>query len=107
MMTTTTADQISAYVDALNDSRPATMAAEPFAAVTGRRYVKVCRMSADGRPTSVHAFIDPAAGLVFKPAGWAAPAKGARYDLGNPASFTALLLAAGGRDAFAGGYLYR
>jgi hypothetical protein len=50
---------------------------------------------------SVHAFVD-ANGLVYKSAGWTAPAKGARYDLLNDESFEAIL-----KDAtWSGGYLY-
>ena len=43
----------------------------------------------DGKNTdqlSVHSFVDRGTGLVYKAAGWNAPAKGARFDLLDEAS---------------------
>jgi hypothetical protein len=45
----------------------------------GRKYFKVVKNF--GHQRSVHSFVDRVTGDVFKPAGWAAPAKGARYNL--------------------------
>ena len=95
--------QIAAYVDTLNAASPEGY--ERFATVTGKRYVKVVRLY-NGKPGSVHAFIDPATGYVYKPAGWSAPAKGVRFDMSDPASFADLLQAAATPTSFAGGYLY-
>jgi hypothetical protein len=97
------AQQITAYIDTLNAASPEGY--ERFATVTGKRYVKVV-LTRDGKPASVHAFIDPATGHVFKPAGYSTPAKGARYDMSDAASYAALLEAAATPTSFAGGYLY-
>lgn len=102
-MSAISAQQISAYVDTLNAASPEGY--ERFATVTGKRYVKVVRLF-NGEPGSVHAFIDPATGHVFKPAGYSTPAKGARFDMSDPASYAALLEAAATPTSFAGGYLY-
>jgi hypothetical protein len=45
----------------------------------GRKYFKIVAVHTEQR--SVHAFVDRVTGDVFKPAGWAAPAKGARFNL--------------------------
>lgn len=105
---TATADDIQTaaqnYVQTLNQASIDEFALQPLA--RGARYQRVARVDAQGKPTSVHAFLEPATGLIFKPAGWKAPAKGARYDLTDPASYQALLTAAAGPHAYAGGYLY-
>ena len=78
-----------------------------YSAQMGRRFIKIIQTSidrgayADHRPM-VHAFVEAETGLVFMPAGWSAPAKGARYDLTDEAE-RALLFANCG---FSGGYLY-
>lgn len=102
-MSAISGQQITAYVDTLNAASPE--GHERFATVTGKRYVKVVRLY-NGKPGSVHAFIEPATGEVFKPAGWSAPAKGARFDMSDPVSFADLLQAAATPTSFAGGYLY-
>jgi hypothetical protein len=55
---------------------------------------------------SVHAFLDPATGDVYKAAGWKAPAKGARYNLLDDASYTTMLARLALPGGWAGGYLY-
>ena len=55
-----------------------------YRVIKGRKYNKVVqREFEDGRfrDTTVHAFIDKYTGEVYKPAGWANPAKHVRYDM--------------------------
>ena len=61
-----------------------------FAAYKGRKYIKIVMRQFDDmgpnpsyeyRNGSVHAFIDRETGDVYKPAGWAKPAKHVRYNL--------------------------
>ena len=85
-----------------------------FKVKTGKRYYKIVQQEFETwekskyfnqyRDASVHAFVDKKTGQVFKPAGWAKPAKHVRYDmriitqrqlLHNP-NFT----------GWSGGYLY-
>ena len=82
-----------------------------FKVNTGKKYYKIVQMNFDTfqnrneyRAGSVHAFVDKKTGQVYKPAGWAKPAKHVRYDLRiirereflfNPDNTT-----------WAGGYLY-
>ena len=65
----------------------------------GRKYFKIVKNF--GHQRSVHSFVDRVTGDVYKPAGWAAPAKGARFNLLT--GMSALLLAV---DPY-GGYLYK
>ena len=44
----------------------------------GRKYYKIVMVS---NQRSVHAFVDKVTGDLYKPAGWAAPAKGVRFNL--------------------------
>ena len=72
-------DLIAEYVAHLNtlNTKYYTFATQP-----GKKFVKVTQRF--GGPTgqqSVHAFVSKETGEVFKPSGWAAPAKGVRYDL--------------------------
>ena len=85
-----------------------------FVVKTGKRYYKIVQQEFETwekskyygqyRDGSVHAFVDKKTGQVYKPAGWAKPAKHVRYDLRiirereflfNPDNTT-----------WAGGYLY-
>ena len=57
----------------------------------GKRYIKITKVvvDRDGKNTdqlSVHSFVDRGTGLVYKAAGWNAPAQGARFDLLDEAS---------------------
>ena len=74
----------------------------------GRRFYKITQIvvGRDGKNTdqlSVHSFVDRNTGLVYKAAGWNAPAKGARYDLLDEASRKRCFANA---DPY-GSYLYR
>ena len=85
-----------------------------FKVKSGKKYYKIIQQQFETwegskyygkyREASVHAFVDKKTGQVFKPAGWAKPAKHVRYDmriitqrqlLHNP-NFT----------GWSGGYLY-
>jgi hypothetical protein len=55
---------------------------EEYAVVVGKRWDKIVkRRPNDPYAMSAEAFVDPENGLMYKPAGWSAPAKGARFDL--------------------------
>ena len=70
-----------------------------FVADVGRKYIKICMRGPS--QNSVHAFVERTTGNVFKPASWAQPAKGARYNL-----FTQMDLIRQ-RATWSGGYLDR
>ena len=67
----------------------------------GRKYTRIVETQVGGG-RSVHCFIDKATGDVLKGAGWARPARGARYNLLDADSRATLYE----RCEFAGGYLY-
>lgn len=48
----------------------------------GRKYIKITSGN-DGKGTSVVAFVDATTGDIYKPAGWKAPAKGARGNIND------------------------
>ena len=92
------------YVEVLNNKTDS----YNFYTRRGRRYIKITQIvvGRDGKNTdqlSVHSFVDKSTGLVFKAAGWNAPAKGARYDLLDEASRKRCFANA---DPY-GSYLYR
>jgi hypothetical protein len=64
----------------------------------GSKYFKVT-MIPRGGGGSVYCFIDKLTGDIFKPAGWRAPAKGARGSVLIPESYT--------RSDWSGGWLYK
>ena len=88
-----------------------------FTYIIGRKYLKVVAMEwrddaqygrinaapAGYQPDHVHAFVDKTTGDVFLPAGWNAPAKGARFNLfqNKEALFEGVMRRPHG------GYLYR
>ena len=88
-----------------------------FTYIIGRKYFKVVAMEwvddakygrinaapAGYQPEHVHAFVDKTTGDVFLPAGWNAPAKGARFNLfqNKEALFEGVMRRPHG------GYLYR
>jgi len=77
-----------------------------FLITPGKKYYKIvmygtykgCVESPGG---SVHAFVDKKTGSVYKPAGWAQPAKGARYNLTSDMETLKV------KANWHGGYLYR
>ena len=82
-----------------------------FRYTEGKKYFKVVRETFDEfqgrniwRDTTVHAFVDKFTGEVYKPAGWAKPAKHVRFNLSNDLDRFKL------HDStfvdWAGGYLY-
>lgn len=88
MPTTTipTADRIAvlAAIDAFLDmanAHPTTPERYGYAAAAPGQKVTRIVMTVDGKPSSVHCFIDNATGDVLKAAGWKAPAKGARGNI--------------------------
>ena len=70
----------------------------PFEVRTGKKWVKVFTTHG-GKPSSIYCFIDANTGLIYKPATYKAPAKGARADVNNPDSYK-------NADPF-GSWLYR
>ena len=67
-----------------------------------RKYWRITKTEY-GDQRSVHAFVDPATGDVYKAAGWKSPAKGVRYNLLDQASYEAMMARL---DPF-GAYLYK
>lgn len=79
-----------------------TLTDETVEFIPGRKYGKVVFTSNPPRiGRSVHSFVDLSTGDLLKAAGWAAPAKGARYNL--VAQLETVLKEA---DAY-GSYLYK
>lgn len=77
-----------------------------FLVTPGRKYFKILMYDTmNGRIESpggsVHAFVDKKTGSVYKPAGWAQPAKGARYNLTTDMETLKV------KANWHGGYLYR
>ena len=95
---------VEEYVKVLNDKTDS----YNFYKRLGRRFYKITQVvvGRDGKNTnqlSVHSFVDQNTGLVYKAAGWNAPAKGARFDLLDEASRKRCFANA---DPY-GSYLYR
>lgn len=65
-----------------------------FSVVKGKKYIKLVIGG------SAHAFID-AEGNMYKPAGWAAPAKGIRFNIVRDVEKLVEIA------SYSGGYLYR
>jgi hypothetical protein len=108
----TVAPKVEQYIAALNaaaieyaDKRGYSFH-DVFTVVRLAKYVKIVASTeyeaGKTSNTHVHAFVDPTTGDVFKPAGWKAPAKGARFNLNDEASMARLLSVVDGT----GGYLY-
>lgn len=64
-----------AFVDFLNEKFGGTYT---FTFTVGAKYIRIVQSHTNGQG-SVHAFLDED-GLVYKPASWSRPAKGARYQ---------------------------
>jgi len=76
------------------------LVAPTFTANMGKKYFKI--VTDNGTQRSVHCFVD-LEGNVYKAAGWAAPAKGVRYNLYNVEDVVTLRNVAGYHSS----YLYR
>lgn len=100
--TATTELRIQEYLIALNAIAPEGYS---FDTTQGKKYTKVV-MTVRGGQRSVHSFIDPVTGAIYKPAGWARPAEHVRFCLTSEASYARLMEALKVRNAWAGGYLY-
>lgn len=77
-----------------------------FLVTPGRKYFKILMYDTmngriESHGGSVHAFVDKKTGSVYKPAGWAQPAKGARYNLTSDMETLKV------KANWHGGYLYR
>ena len=85
-----------------------------FVVKTGKRYYKIVQQEFETwekskyygqyRDGSVHAFVDKETGEVYKPAGWAKPAKHVRFDMRDERQLKFLLDPK--NVGWAGGYLY-
>jgi hypothetical protein len=110
-------ERAKAYARALDDAKPESYRTmgEGFrlSEKPGKKYTRIVHFgphyqTGDIQEMGVHAFLENATGLIFKPAGWAGPVKyGAAYDLTNDDHFASLLSDARTPGAFAGGYLYK
>jgi hypothetical protein len=102
-MSKSIADRFDAYLHTLNAIAPEGYS---YTVDHGRKYNKVVMHTGSGH-RSVHSFVDPATGALFKAEGWARPAKGIRFDLSDDASWARLCAALIQPQQWAGGYLYR
>lgn len=101
-------ERVNKLLDALRNNYANRYAASPyyhrddltFEVVPGTKYLKI--VMSDHGSKSVHAFVHRQTGCVYKPASWKAPAKHARYQLMDDASYEECLR----RADWAGGYLY-
>ena len=85
-----------------------------FKVYSGKRYYKIVQQEFETwekskyygqyRDSSVHAFVDKETGEVYKPAGWAKPAKHVRFDMRDVKQLKFLLDPK--NVGWAGGYLY-
>ena len=85
-----------------------------FKVYTGKRYYKIVQQEFETwsgskyfnqyRDASVHSFVDKETGEVYKPAGWAKPAKHVRFDMRDVKQLKFLLDPK--NVGWAGGYLY-
>jgi hypothetical protein len=67
--------KVQAVYDFMDEDKRPTVEVE-----VGRKYFKLVTVHSE-RSRSVHSFVDRVTGDVLKAAGWAAPAKGARFNL--------------------------
>jgi hypothetical protein len=67
--------KVQAVYDFMDEDKRPTVEVE-----VGRKYFKLVTVHSE-RSRSVHSFVDRENGDVLKAAGWAAPAKGARFNL--------------------------
>ena len=88
------------FADALNEK----FEGKEITVMAGRKFDRiVTAYPGEHLSRSVHAFVERETGLLFKAAGWSAPAKGARYDLNSEENFARTVELADPH----GGYLYQ
>ena len=98
----------------LNDVQTGKANLMKFVVKTGKKYYKIVQQELETwsgskyygkyRDGSVHAFVDKETGEVYKPAGWAKPAKHVRFDMRDVKQLRFLLNPK--NVDWAGGYLY-
>ena len=98
----------------LNDTQTGKAKLMWFKVKTGKKYYKIVQQELETwsgskyygqyRDGSVHAFVDKETGEVYKPAGWAKPAKHVRFDMRDERQLKFLLDPK--NVGWAGGYLY-
>ena len=98
----------------LNDIQTGKANLYKFVIKTGKKYYKIVQQEYETwkqskyygqyRDGSVHAFVDKETGEVYKPAGWAKPAKHVRFDMRDERQLKFLLDPK--NVGWAGGYLY-
>ena len=108
-------DPESTYpAEQLNDIQTGKANLMKFVVKTGKKYYKIVQQELETwkqseyygqyRDGSVHAFVDKETGEVYKPAGWAKPAKHVRFDMRDERHLKFLLDPK--NVGWAGGYLY-
>ena len=98
----------------LNDVQTGKANLYKFVVKTGKKYYKIVQQEFETwsgskyfnqyRDSSVHSFVDKETGEVYKPAGWAKPAKHVRFDMRDERQLKFLLNPK--NVGWAGGYLY-
>ena len=98
----------------LNDVQTGKANLMKFVVKTGKKYYKIVQQELETwsgskyygqyRDGSVHAFVDKETGEVYKPAGWAKPAKHVRFDMRDERQLKFILDPK--NVDWAGGYLY-
>ena len=98
----------------LNDIQTGKANLYKFVVKTGKKYYKIVQQEFETwekskyygkyRDGSVHAFVDKETGEVYKPAGWAKPAKHVRFDMRDERQLKFILDPK--NVDWAGGYLY-
>ena len=98
----------------LNDIQTGKANLMKFVIKTGKKYYKIVQQELETwsgskyygkyRDGSVHSFVDKETGEVYKPAGWAKPAKHVRFDMRDERQLKFLLDPK--NVGWAGGYLY-
>lgn len=95
------AERIAHWCETLDQRSADKHGHDTFSVEKLTKYIRVvCNYRGVSR--SVHAFVDPNTGDVYKPAGWKAPAKIARYNLLNDDSYAGMIA----HCDPTGGYLY-
>ena len=92
------------FANALTEKSVLSGRSEEYSVMAGRKFDRIVSERPNEQfSRTVHAFVERQTGKLFKPAGWAAPAKNARYDLSTPEGFAQTVELA---DPY-GSYLYQ